>query len=463
MIPSLLTRRGRGFLLTFVITLVLQGPMNNIQFNLQEVVRCITCMYQQIKDLAQNFETENIDLIDQVFRSFDDMSDMVNKSKKTLDSLLTTANRDQANKIRRAKEEIERKSRKAKAAVDRFNDILNKPASAICDTAGKVAGGIANFGIGLWNTVSGWFGNRNKARKVKTDWWCKVKMINIPEINAPNLDVSEKLTEVLKKVQGDTKVFDQDLNLDQIKDKLQSSSIKDIRDRLTSIFQTVMSLIKLIGRWWSKVFYLSILFVIFDALLYQHKYYTDNDFDNKIIDGNIRKLWTVDQGEGFKKLTPLRNWERQDRYQNNIDWKLSERERKDLALSTFPTLIVFMSTVGVVVVDLVFGEILRTFAENSKFGIYYPGMEQKISFSSFLDDGDTSSNILRIRAFDLRSDPCLPKYSPPKTNKNYYIFLLLLFCGLSCFIDAYFSRFRAMICNMFYPERAKERAKYLYK
>ena len=38
MIPSLFTMRGRSFMLTFVTGLVLTGPVNTFQYNLQEVV-----------------------------------------------------------------------------------------------------------------------------------------------------------------------------------------------------------------------------------------------------------------------------------------------------------------------------------------------------------------------------------------------------------------------------------------
>ena len=52
--PSLLTKRGRGFMLTFVTSLVLSGPVNTMQYNLQELVRSFTCMYCQVKAGVNN-------------------------------------------------------------------------------------------------------------------------------------------------------------------------------------------------------------------------------------------------------------------------------------------------------------------------------------------------------------------------------------------------------------------------
>ena len=48
MFKSLATRRGRGFLMTAAFGFLLDGPINTIDFNVQEVVRAITCMYEQV-------------------------------------------------------------------------------------------------------------------------------------------------------------------------------------------------------------------------------------------------------------------------------------------------------------------------------------------------------------------------------------------------------------------------------
>ena len=47
---SLATRRGRGFMLTAAFGFLLEGPIDTIETNVQEVVRGITCMYQQVKE-----------------------------------------------------------------------------------------------------------------------------------------------------------------------------------------------------------------------------------------------------------------------------------------------------------------------------------------------------------------------------------------------------------------------------
>ena len=50
----------------------------------------------------------------------------------------------------------------------------------------------------------------------------------------------------------------------------------------------------------------TMLLLIFDAMNYMRKYYSDDSFDNNAIDGNLKSFW---EKEKKSSLTPLRNWE----------------------------------------------------------------------------------------------------------------------------------------------------------
>ena len=45
---SLTTKRGRSFILTTAFGILLNGPIDSIDANVQEVVRAITCLYGQV-------------------------------------------------------------------------------------------------------------------------------------------------------------------------------------------------------------------------------------------------------------------------------------------------------------------------------------------------------------------------------------------------------------------------------
>ena len=45
---SIITRRGRSFMLTTAFGFLLSGPIESIDTNVQEIVRAITCLYEQV-------------------------------------------------------------------------------------------------------------------------------------------------------------------------------------------------------------------------------------------------------------------------------------------------------------------------------------------------------------------------------------------------------------------------------
>ena len=88
-------------------------------------------------------------------------------------------------------------------------------------------------------------------------------------------------------------------------------------------------------------------------------------------------------------------------------------------------------------------------------------MEQGFKLGDMLENKDVAT--LKIEAFDLKTDPCLPK--PIKTLKMKLAPLIgiMIACFISCVLGAYCVRWRSMICNKFFPERATSRSRYLYK
>ena len=213
----------------------------------------------------------------------------------------------------------------------------------------------------------------------------------------------------------------------QVKDLAGTTSIRNIIDRMRKTFADVMFLIKLIGKWWSKLLYMSVIYVIIDALDYQRGYYIDDDFDNMMVDDNLRRKWKV---EGEARLTPMRNWELKDRYQKTTSLWISKTERRKMIKQSFPTIIVTIIVVAIVIGDWVLTAILTTLAKT---------------------------------AGTLTSKVCLPRGLKTPSEAYGVIFTMLFVCLLSCAIDAYSTRIRPLVCHIFFPERAKERANYLYK
>ena len=74
--------------------------------------------------------------------------------------------------------------------------------------------------------------------------------------------------------------------------------------------------------------FMNVFYSIFTHdLRYMIKYHSDDAFDNMYIDSNLKRLW---KEEGYEKLTPIRNWERKEKYQMTSTFKCLKLSRKDI-------------------------------------------------------------------------------------------------------------------------------------
>ena len=199
---------------------------------------------------------------------------------------------------------------------------------------------------------------------------------------------------------------------------------------MKDLFNDLMNLCKLVVKYVSKIFYLTIIFVIVDGIKYQKGYYTDNDFDNKVVDDNLRSVW---EKKERRKLTPLRKWETEkEELLESTSFKLAREEAKKLIVQSFPTNLTTVVIVEIIIVDVSFTEVLQAFEEHAMFGISFPGMEQGISFDSFLKNSHSENPLLEIEDFNPSTDPCLPR--PKQTDATFMgpIITILVICFISC-------------------------------
>ena len=69
---------------------------------------------------------------------------------------------------------------------------------------------------------------------------------------------------------------------------------------------------------------------------------------------------------------------------------------------------------------------------------------------------------LDLETVTLTTEPCLPTPKFSRPAKIWPLYAVLLASLISCLFDAYFCRLRAVICDVFYPNRAYQRALFLY-
>ena len=88
-------------------------------------------------------------------------------------------------------------------------------------------------------------------------------------------------------------------------------------------------------------------------------------------------------------------------------------------------------------------------------------MDQGLDLEILFNNVDTLGKI-QITKVDLTNDPCLPSPKSTANDMIGWIIMIIIFCLVTCVLEAYTARWRSQICNLFYPEIAKCRAAYLY-
>lgn len=56
--PGILAGRGRAILSTVALGLLIEGPVSSINYNINQVVESIVCMYNSMKNMACHFANQ---------------------------------------------------------------------------------------------------------------------------------------------------------------------------------------------------------------------------------------------------------------------------------------------------------------------------------------------------------------------------------------------------------------------
>ena len=445
--PGIVTGRGRGFLLTMVVGLLIEGPVNSINYNINQIIQSTVCMYKSMKNIACH-------LSDQIQRFMKYKASMLKEFQEKMKVDLKRVQEEAKHASNAVKKDLERRKRELQERIsEATKDLKNiknifKSIASPCSALESFFEGIEDF-----------FGKKRR-RSVKI---CG-SVIPFPDINIGNMDLGslKQLNNWVKDLVPGFKVKLGDVP--DIEKLLDAPSVADIRGKMLNIVNNFFN--KVVYLKYAKKFFLlcSLIFLTLSSVHYLLNYYSDDSFDNRFIDDNVRKLW---KQENYEKLTPLRKWELIDKYQVSASVKLSKKELKNILVKAFPTIILTVITLFLMIGDYGLSELLKAMLANGKFAISFAGMEEgfgaKAMFNAFNKDKTWNMKPLNLKKLDLSTDPCLPRALITNKMKTIFLGVLLFIMLLSTIFDAYAMRLRANICNKFYEKRAKERAVFLHE
>ncbi|XP_063727930.1 uncharacterized protein LOC134855357 isoform X3 [Symsagittifera roscoffensis] len=425
LVPTLLSKRGRAFMITSAFAILLTGPVHTIEMNIQEVVDSLTCLYEQMRDMAEGFveqAKENFEQINETMRQVNEAIAEYQREMKELQQQSSDAVQKELEALQKKMEMYQQKLSKVKSFMAKT--------SSVCDSvvAATTFGFVENCGTPV--------------------------VPDMPNINLTfNLDGSFSFADPTQLV---------DIDIKAEAGELRATPITEIRENLKNILRNVFKTIEKYFKYISKICYLSVFFMVADAFHYMYKYYTDDSFDNMFVDQNLKNYAGL-QGEAGKTLLPLRNWELLERYQVQTAVKLSKKEYKRIFMQSATTIVFTLFAIGVVVSDIVLRAVLEVFRSEAKFGLEYDGMEQGLSLSTLGKQSPEEQMNITFRMYDLSSEPCLPDPQKSDYTRMFAIAALVTMCLLSCIFDAYATRLRSTVCNTCFPKRAAERAAFLYR
>ena len=205
----------------------------------------------------------------------------------------------------------------------------------------------------------------------------------------------------------------------------------------------------------------SIVLLVVDAVIYLQRYYTDNCFRNKHLSRRTLQYWKTRDyyksslhsylSSGWDGENGLRHWEMKSGYKMldfpTCSLRLSSKIlRKSISVCVFTVFTCF-----VLLADHVLASLLDHIKHDEKFHISLAGFHR-----------DISPGVSARLQEDFNTKTCLS--TPKHTNNNTIclIVFLIMVASFSCLLQVFLAGVRAKICDFFYPDRARERADYLY-
>ncbi|XP_015180557.1 PREDICTED: uncharacterized protein LOC107068552 [Polistes dominula] len=210
-----------------------------------------------------------------------------------------------------------------------------------------------------------------------------------------------------------------------------------------------------------------IFFMLLRVLHYRHKWLTSERFDNRYITDDIRTIDLIRAKQDKETILPLNHRER-NRYVSVTSIRLIKIERIKLAksaiflsLSTMKICMHIVSDYSLYwILNLIryHGRIETQIDQPNSVGVYVSGT----GFLAELYRSIVKAFTPHIKDIEISSVPCLPDPIPPNYDGYIRILSLVFFCWIMTIFEPYSLRLRQIVMCQYHPDRAKQRATWLY-
>ena len=200
---------------------------------------------------------------------------------------------------------------------------------------------------------------------------------------------------------------------------------------------------------------------------YRQKWLTNERFDNRYLTEDLRKIDLIRAKKHKETVLPLNPRER-NKYIPLKSITLINIEKVQLT-KTAIFLVLATCKLGIhMVADYSLYWVLSTIRHHGRFETK---VQQTNSVGVYVSGNGYLAELYRsiIRAFsplstemEMDTIPCLPDPVPPNLDKYTQIVTLIVFCWIMAIFEPYGLRLRHVVMTYYHPQRAKQRAVWLY-
>ncbi|XP_012059688.1 PREDICTED: uncharacterized protein LOC105622889 [Atta cephalotes] len=461
LLPQFFSKRGRQALIAYAFILTLTGPSKNILHNISILSESLACGQEQLKQALKNV----VDLIKEPFYA---LRDAISKVIKTIKVIMKKIKRTLI-AIKRLMLSILKVITSVFQWLGRVVNICNKKLGSPYDRCRTVFEGAvddckAKLGPLFRGICNITYIVRTLCYTVKPlDFICiLVSYVADTIVN----DVQEKIKRFTRHIKAMFYVkvkFSHSFHFETN----QTKTIEDVSTDIITEIQAKTNKFLAVFDWMSFVTIFFIFFMLLRILHYRHKWLTSDRFDNRYLTDDLRTIDLIRTRQDKETILPLNRRER-NQYIPLTSVTLIKVEKIKLAKS-----VVFLGLTTIkicihMMADYSLYWVLSTIRYNGR-------IEMKVQRPNFVGVHVSGDGYLAdlyrsiVKAFtphakdvEINMIPCLPDPIPPDLDRYTQIVTLIAFCWIMAIFEPYGLRLRHIVMCKYHPERAKQRAAWLY-
>ncbi|XP_059498965.1 E3 ubiquitin-protein ligase DCST1 [Stegostoma tigrinum] len=475
MVPHLLGSRGRGILLMLLMAIVTEGPVFNIQRNIEVVGESVGCTIELQINHTKTLWKLMLNPLRQIIRNMKENGKEFGEETKKVKSSFVKVNEEIL-----MKQGYDISREKSKAHSKMSTQILYEMRTKLrCEY-------IVNLGI---DRCKAWFAQKHKACLTKlvvplfNHLFCLPMtfsfLCNIMKVMTPwckdRIPVDKNFGQLYDKVNGSVDNLNKEFTAEMAISKMEQESIiganitkadvtESVREEILkkkTLLDKVILVFKLLAS-------LSFLLLFITSFLYTLNYNRDIRYDNIYVSTYFRQIDARRRRVDRRHILPLKKAERPDVI---FPWqrKVHSTEMKTLILELVQYVAIILVVIALFILDWLLFTMLDIIRRHSFLEYSFIESHQlkiEVGGSSIL------ANLIRraVSAFNTSLDVkiesnnlhCLPV--PHKMSRQSTMLTLVPVVGMIvfCFLQTYSYRLRRVIAGFCFPKREKKRVLFLY-